>query len=113
MSDTAYLPDREREWGERVKLVLDALVPVLLTAVIISLILFRVDVLHRFDLASSQVQVTACQAVKESNDDLDALLAKQVEGGTPEAKQFVADLAADHKATYAKCLTDGTLRPSK
>lgn len=102
---TVNLPPHRRSRADLLRDILEGLVPVLLTAVIVSLILFRVDVTQRFNHTAHDIRVTACRAVKESNDDLDAFLAKTLsKNPTPESKRFVDDLADSHAETYRTCL---------
>lgn len=91
--------------GERLFYILQVAVPVMLTLVIIALVLFRNDVLNRFDAEATRTRTVACAAVKQSNDDLDSFLARTLgRDPRPEAQQFIADLKSDHAKTYSRCL---------
>lgn len=102
---TIELPTQDYTLNERLRLVLEGAVPVLLIVVIVSLVLFRVDVTSKFQATAHSISVTACQAVKDSNDDLDAFLSKQAsKAHDPGFQKFVDDLKADHAVTYQHCL---------
>lgn len=99
------IPVPPRPRADTLRAVLDFSIPILLTFVIVSLVLFRVDVTHRFQQTAHSVQATACGAVRDSNADLDAFLAAQaLRVKDPGFQQFVDDLKADHKVTYSRCL---------
>ncbi len=110
---TIVIPDRPSDAGDLLRNILEMLVPILLTAVIIALILFRVDVTHRFEQTATTVQTTSCVAVKESNDSTYRLWASQIKANpdstsTPakraQVDAFLTALRANDKAIYDKCL---------
>jgi hypothetical protein len=87
---------------DKIRLVRSALVPVALTGIIISLILFRVSALKEFAIETRQTRTTACSAVKVSNDDLDKFLHQVLT--SKSGKDFGRQLAASHKVTYRRCV---------
>ena len=99
------IPDRHRNRGDVLRDVMDGLIPVLLTAVIVALLLFRVDVSEKFHQTALSVQATACAAVKASNDDLDRFLQAQADTArNPQFQAFLDGLKADHADTFRKCV---------
>jgi hypothetical protein len=111
----------EYSFSERVYLVLQALVPVLLTAVIISLVIFRVDVTESFHKTAAEVKIeaahvahaakidaehTACHAVLESDQDLQRFLRREFHRlgqHDPKTQRFLSDLRRAQASTFRQC----------
>lgn len=83
----------------------DGLIPFLLVILMVATIVFRVQAVDAFHRSAAFTRATACQAVRDSNGDLDKFLDKRAKAvNDPQFTLFVTQLAIDHAATYARCV---------